>query len=184
MGRRSQTHDLASWILRKGSPKESSQKIHDYLIDCSSVDWRKLVDTWQWCLPNEFTAWIVNRFGDLFLTTPDGRIHVLRLDDGSLRCLAESKDEFCAKIDDQEIANDWLMIPLVDRLVAVGKTLKDKQCYAFIRIPIIGGDYSIENIEVRDLSFQYAALGPIFEQLKDLPDGTNVEFKIKNETNG
>lgn len=155
--------------------------VHEYLIDHSSFDWQKLVANWHWRLPSEFTAWIVNRFGDLFLKTGDGKIHVLRLDDGSLRCLADSKDQFCDMIDDVTIANDWLMIPLVDRLVAAGKILRPGECYAFVQIPIVGGDYTVENVDVRTVEFQYAALGPIFEQLEGLPNGTTVEFKIRKE---
>lgn len=126
----------------------------------------------------------MNRFGDLYLKTDDGKIHVLSLDDGSLRCLANSNDEFCDKIDAGETANDWFMIPLVDRLVAAGKTLGPGECYAFVQIPLIGGDYTIENVEVRTVEFQHAALGPIFEQMADLPDGTAVEFKIRDEERG
>lgn len=126
----------------------------------------------------------MNRFGDLFLKTDDGSIHVLRLDDGSLRCLADSKEQFCDKIDDSETANDWLMIPLVDRLVAAGKVLGANECYAFIQIPLIGGNYVVENVDVRTVEFQYAALGPIFEQMEGLPDGTSIEFKFKNAKEG
>ena len=158
--------------------------VHDYLIDCSGFDWAKLTETWRWRLPRSFTTWLMNRFGDLYLKTDDGKIHVLRLDDGSLRCLADSREEFCDKIDDTETANDWLMIPLVDRLVAAGKTLGPSECYAFVQIPLIGGDYTPENVEVRTVEFQYAALGPIFEQMADLPDGTTVEFKVRDEERG
>lgn len=157
--------------------------IHDYIIDHSTFDWAKLITTWHWRLPPRFTAWIMNRFGDLFLRTDDGSIHVLRLDDGSLSCLANSKDEFCQKIDERENANDWLMIPLVDRLVATGKTLKQGECYAFVQIPLIGGDYTIDNVVIRTVAFQYAALGPIFQQMEGLPDGTPVKFEIRDREN-
>lgn len=153
--------------------------IQDYLIDCSRFDWPKLAASWHWLLPPLFTTWMMNRFGDLFLKTEDGKIHRLALDDGSLEVLADSKDQFCDKLDQPGVANDWLMIPLVDSLVAVGKTLHEGQCYAFIQIPILGGDYVVENVTVRDVARQYAALGPIFEKLKDIPDGTSVVFKTK-----
>ena len=154
-------------------------KIHNYLIDCSRFDWPNLLTAWHWLLPSHFTTWLLNRFGDLFLVAEDGRVWRLRLDDGSFECLAESKNDFCDKTDDPEIANDWFMIPLADRLVNQGKMLKEGQCYAFIQLPILGGGYVVENIVVRDIAFQYAALGPIFEKLKDVPDGTKVEFTIK-----
>jgi len=95
--------------------------LSDYLIDCSKFDWQKLFVSWRWLLPSEFTTWMMNRFGDLFLKTPDGSIHRLALDDGSLTILAESREQFCDKLDEPGVANDWLLIPLVDQLVASGK---------------------------------------------------------------
>jgi hypothetical protein len=158
--------------------------LHDYLVDCSCLDWQKLLGSWHWRLPQRLTPWMMNRFGDLFLKTEDGKIHVLRLDDGSLRCLAGSREEFSDLLDLGDNASDWLLIPLVNQLVAAGKVLINKQCYGFIQIPILGGDYVVENIAVRDVEFQYAALGPIFEKLEDVPDGTKVEFRIENEEEG
>jgi hypothetical protein len=153
--------------------------LSDYLVDCSKFDWQKLFASWRWLLPSEFTTWMMNRFGDLFLKTPVRRIHRLALDDGSLTVLAESREQFCDKLDEPGVANDWLLIPLVDQLVAGGKTLKEGECYAFIQIPMLGGDYVLENVVVRDVADQYSALGPIFEKLKDVPDGTQVSFEIK-----
>jgi hypothetical protein len=158
--------------------------LHDYTIDLAAFDWQKLVANWHWRLPSQFTTWIMNRFGDLFLKTADGRIHVLRLDDGTLRCLADSREQFCDLLDQGNNANDWLMIPLVDRLVTAGKTLKPGECYAFVQIPILGGDYVVENVAVRTVEFQYASLGPIFEQLEGVPDGTSVAFQIQKAKSG
>jgi hypothetical protein len=124
---------------------------------------------------------MMNRFGDLFIKTDDGKIHRLALNDGSLTILAESKDQFCDRLDEPGVANDWFLIPLVNELVAAGKTLKEEQCYGFVQIPILGGDYTVENVSVRDVAYQYAALGPIFEKLKDVPDGTRVRFEIKEQ---
>ena len=159
-------------------------QLHDYLIDCSSFDWQKLVSTWHWRLPRKFTIWMMNRFGDLFLKTDDDKIHVLRLDDGLLRCLADSRDHFADRLDDDEVANDWLMIPLVDRLVAAGKTLTQSQCYAFIQPPILGGDYVVENVTIRSVDSQYSALGRFFEKLEGVPDGTKIEYQVGDEETG
>lgn len=158
--------------------------LHDYLIDCSSVDWQRLLSTWHWRLPDSFTTWMMNRFADLFLKTEDGQIRLLRLNDGSLRSLADSRDQFCELLDQGNNANDWLLIPLVDRLAAAGKVLQPGQCYGFIQLPILGGDYVIENVAIRDVESQYAALGPIFEKLEGIPDGTSVVFRVGKERNG
>ena len=43
------------------------------------------------------------------------------------------------KIDEDDNANDWLMIPLVDRLVAAGVLLKPGECYSFLTPPSWAG---------------------------------------------
>src|SRR5687767_975774 len=98
-------------------------RLKDYVIDHAGFDWPKLLAHWHWLLPREFTVWLMNRFGDLFLILPDGTIHMLDVGVGSLKKVAASKDDFCFKIDRDNNANDWLMMPLVDKLVAAGITL-------------------------------------------------------------
>lgn len=121
----------------------------------------------------------MNRFGDLFLRTDDGKIHWLRLDDGTLTCVADSKEQFGEKIEDPETFADWFLKPLVDELATSGKIPGPGQCYGFIKIPMIGGDYVLENVEVREIEEMYDLLGQAFEQMKDLPDGTPVDFIFK-----
>jgi hypothetical protein len=91
---------------------------------------------WQWLLPTEFTVWLMNRFGDLFLILPDGSVHMLDIGAGSLTKLAESRDDFARIIDEDDNADDWLMIPLVDGLVATGVNLQPGQCNGML-IPIL-----------------------------------------------
>jgi len=118
------------------------------------------------------------------LKTDDGKIHILRLDDGSLRCLANSRDDFADKLEDDETANDWLMVPLVDRLMAIGKVLKSEQCYAFSKPPILGGDYTVDNVCIRSVASQYAIQARFFEKLEGVPDGARVEYETGDEKTG
>ena len=43
---------------------------------------------------------------------------------------------------------------------------------------ILGGGYGIDDFDIKDVAFLYAAFGPIHERIKDVPDGTQIEFKI------
>src|SRR3954462_12118482 len=106
--------------------------VYDYLIDHNGLDGAQLLSGWEWLVPPEFSVWLMNRFGDLFLTLPDGTIHMLDVGGGSLTKLAESRDEFARIIDEDDNADDWLMIPLVDQLVAAGRVLELGQCYSFV----------------------------------------------------
>ena len=102
--------------------------INDYLIDQTGFDWQTLLSEWHWLLPPQFSVWLLTRAGDLFITVPDGSIHMLDVGAGELRQVAESRDGFCTKIDEPGVGNDWLMIPIVDELVASGVVLGPGQC--------------------------------------------------------
>lgn len=100
------------------------KSIHDYLIDQAGIDWSAALQSWAWLVPVEFTLWIVNRIGDLFIVVADGSVHRLDTGGGTLAKVAQSRDDFAARIDEGDNANDWLAIPLVNRLVAAGMTLQ------------------------------------------------------------
>ena len=121
----------------------------------------------------------MNRFGDLFLILPDGSVHMLDVGGGSLTRLAESRDEFTRIIDEDDNADDWLMIPLVDRLVEAGVLLEPGQCYSFVTPPILGGEYSVENTMVVPIPEHYGLYGSYHEQLRDVPDGSKVVINVQ-----
>jgi hypothetical protein len=100
-------------------------RIEDYLIDHQGFDWPAILADWAWLLPqDEFTIWLMNRYGDLFLVFDDGTVHMLDVGGGSLEKLAGSRDEFSRRLDEGNNANEWLMLPLVDSLVEAGKVLE------------------------------------------------------------
>ena len=154
--------------------------IANYLIDQSGIDWNKALTSWGWLLPPKFDLWLVNRFGDLFIVPPDGAVYMLDVGGGTLTKLAESRDDFCDKIDEGDNANQWLMILLVDRMVAAGKILEAGQCYGFKFPPIIGGDYTVENAGPLPIWDYLGDCGSIHEQLREAPDGSHVTLKVIN----
>jgi hypothetical protein len=150
----------------------------DYTLKTDGVDWGDLLSAWAWLLPPEFTVWVANRFGDLFIAVGDGSVRRLDVGVGSVEKLADSRDEFSDAIDEGNNANDWLMIPLVDQLVAAGVKLGPNQCYSYLQLPVRGGDYTVGNTCVVSLSQHYKGFGHIHERIKDLPDGTRLKFDV------
>ena len=127
--------------------------INDYLIDHQRFDWSTILADWTWLLPDkEFTLWLMNRYGDLFIVTDSGSIHLLDVCGGSVEKIAENREDFCRLVDEDDNANDWFMIPLIDKLVAADKLLKEGRCYSFVIPPLLGGKYSVENTS--DLSVE------------------------------
>jgi hypothetical protein len=116
----------------------------------------------------------VNRFGDVFAVFADDSVHKLDVGTGVITQLGVNRDDFAQKIDVDDNANNWLMIPLVDRCVSAGMVLGPNQCYGYKLPPILGGEYEVENFELTDLSVHYSLLADICQQVRDLPDGTKI----------
>ena len=155
-------------------------EVTDYLINHQEFDWPVILAGWAWLLPrNEFTIWLMNRYGDLFLVFEDGAVHMLDVGNGSLEKLAESRDEFCRRIDEGNNANNWLMIPLVDSLMKAGKGLEPGRCYSFIIPPVLGGEYTVENTATLNIAEHYGVYASIHNQIKGLPDGSQVRLRVK-----
>jgi len=140
-----------------------SINVNDYLLDQSGIDWSKTLAPWAWVLPSNFTLWLVNRFGDLFIVEGDGTISMLDVGAGSISKVAGDRDDFCIKIDQGNNANEWLMIPLVERMVAAGLQLHPGECYGFKLSPVLGGEYAMANIAVIPIWDYFGANGSIHE---------------------
>jgi hypothetical protein len=103
---------------------------------------------------------------------------MLDLGSGQLSRVADSRDQFAELLDINDNANNWLMIPLVDRLVAAGTTLGPNRCYGFKIPPVLGGSYDLENVATCDLAVYYSMLADIQRQIKNVPDGTRVKLVV------
>lgn len=149
-------------------------KLADYTLEADGLDWGDLLASWAWVLPDEFTLWFANLFGDLFIVLDDGSVQKLDVGTGALEKLAESREAFSEAMDEVGNASDWLMIPLVDDLVAAGVTLAPGQCYSYVQLPVLGGDYTVANIRVVSIDQHYKAFGPLHERIKGLTSGTQA----------
>jgi hypothetical protein len=175
---------LAAAAIRAGSfGREVSMalSVHDYLIEQSGIDWPEVLAGWEWLLPSGYALWLVNRFADLFLVLSDGTVHMLDVGAGTLARVADSRDDFCSRIDEGNNANEWLVIPLVDQLVAADMRLQPGQCYGFKTPPILGGEYVVENLAVLPVRDYLGASGTLHEQLRDVLDGSQVVLKVRNK---
>src|SRR5262245_9909245 len=119
--------------------------LNDYLIDQADLDWNDLLREWHWLLPDRLNPWILTRAGDLIFVSSDNTIQFLDVGAGSIIQVANTRDEFCTKIDVVENADNWFMIPVVDALVASGIHLASGECYSYRTLPTLGGDYSPKN---------------------------------------
>ena len=150
----------------------------DLIVLLDGVDTDRMLAFWRWLVPDTFRPLFATALGDLFLTGPDGRVLWLDVGNGRLWPVARNTAEFKRLAASSDDGDFWFGPPLVDRLVEAGKVLGAGECYSYITLPMLGGDYGPANFRTYDVLHHFQVWGPIHEQLHDLPDGATVEFKI------
>ena len=156
-------------------------QIANYLIDQAHTDWNLALQPWGWLVRERFSLWLVNRFCDCFLTKDDGSVWMLDVGIGTLEIVAQSKEHFAEladKDDSGDKTNDWFLTDLVDQLVATERHLQPRQCYSFKILPVLGGQYAVDNVYVNSIEKHLAAAADMHHQLRDLPDGTPFQLRI------
>ena len=88
----------------------------------------------------------------------------------------DPKKEFWRRID--EDVDGWQLRALADECRRREKSLGDGQCYAFTTMPAFGGSYTPDNVWIAPWDNWFSFTAYVFEQIKDLPDGAKVSFKI------
>lgn len=140
--------------------------IDEYLIDQSGRDWVAMLSGWSEILPASFTVWLVNRFGDVVAVLDDESVHLLDIGVGTFARVAGSRKRFAELMNIPKNANNWLAIPLVDRCAAAGLVLGPGQCYGYKIPPLLGGEYSAENVALVDLAENYGVLAEVWRRVR------------------
>ncbi len=153
----------------------------DYLIDQSGIDWHTCLKGWQHLLPSTFTIWLVNRFGDLFISYPDESIHHLDIQLGVITKRGENKKEFLENLLDGTNANEWLYMNYVDQAQNFAMLLKPGECYTFKIPPVLSGEFELENLTIAPVGDVLPFLSTVHAQIKDLPEGAAVNLTFPEE---
>ena len=152
----------------------------DQLVkDISSIDIDDILSCWTWKTMHMQAVATISVIGDLFLVGKDGAVYWLQTNGGELTKAADNLQQFEQFLGDEKKVDNWFLPSLIEELIAAGKKLKENQVYSFKKMPVIGGDYSVDNIEPTNISVHFAFTGQISEQIKELPDGTQVNVKFE-----
>jgi len=153
--------------------------LQDLIVDIQNVDPEDICSAWQWRLQEQKGIIFISKLGDMFLVGGDDCVYWLQTDSGDLTKIADNIEHFDHLLSLDENLDNWFLPALIERLVQAGKVLKQNEVYSYKRLPVLGGEYSIDNIEPLDLSVHFVLSGQICEQIQNLPDGTKVNITFK-----
>ena len=117
-------------------------------------------------------------FGDVFLIDDAGAVHMLERGGCTAGCIASSEEEFWREVQDD--SQGWQLRPLADECRRAGKLLSEGRCYAFTTLPVLGGDYTAENVWVAPWEEWFGLTADVYRLIRDLPDGASIQLKVGN----
>jgi hypothetical protein len=121
---------------------------------------------------------MISSIGDMFLKDDYNKVYWLNVGDGTIQKVANDIEEFKNMLEDDDQVNEWFMINLVADIKQSGKELIPEKLYSYTKLPILGGQYTPDNFQLTDIKEHFSLTGEIHKQIKDLPNGTPIVFKI------
>lgn len=155
--------------------------LNDLTVNFQHLDREALLSDWRWLIGPTKQPILLSALGDAYLQdTEDGSVYLLEVGGGAMEPVAGSVDEFRSLLGDREFVMSSFVPSLILELRAAGKTLAPGQIYSFQHPPVLGGEYSGDNLEPTDIAVHFSVLGQIHQQVKDLPEGTPIDsIRIK-----
>ncbi|MEP3891252.1 MAG: T6SS immunity protein Tdi1 domain-containing protein [Hellea sp.] len=134
--------------------------------------------SWAWVGIRPTKLYWINKFGNIILQDEGGCYWLLRPEELSCEIIAWKEEEMGKLWKDEDFILDWEMAALVEIAEKkLGKNDTDR-CFYFITSPILGGSYHAENIQIVPLLELIAFSGDMAEQIKDLPEGSQIKLVI------
>jgi len=150
----------------------------DLCIDLNNFKGEDLLGEWRWLIGPDLQPIVATVMGDVFLKSGDGCVSLLRTDIGELSRVAGSVEDLRNSMKDNALVQDWFMLNLLQKLIDTGAVRRANQVFGFVIPPVLGGEYSKENIRAVSLPDYLNFTGDVAQQIADLPDGATVQLKV------
>lgn len=134
-------------------------------------------ESWSWTGLKPADIQAANAFGNLIVRADDGAYW--RICPEELKCEIVARDAagFDALWASEDFQVDWQMTRLVELALASLGPVDDERCYCLKRPAVLGGNYDTANFATIARQELVAFTGDVAEQIKDLPDGTSINFE-------
>jgi hypothetical protein len=119
-----------------------------------------------------------NPFGNLIVKAADDAFW--RICPEELKCekIAADFDKLAELWHDKNFRLDWEMTKIVAVAEKKLGQLQQGRCYCFKLSPVVGGKYDVTNLGEISIAELIIFSGDFAKQIKDVPDGGQIEIKI------
>ncbi len=137
-----------------------------------------VAESWGWLGLRPKEVLDQNVFGNIIVLDESGCFWRICPEELSCEVVAQDAAAYEHLRNDDEFLADWEMLPLVEEAYAALGALPEGCCYC-LKIPaVVGGEYAAENMGTISRDALIAFAGDLAQQIRDLPDGTQVELRV------
>ena len=138
----------------------------------------EIKESWGWVGIKPLQIVGENDFGNLIIEDIEGKYWRLCPEDVYCEVVASTREELDQLSSDQEFLEDWNMEALVEQAQESLGPLSEEYKYCLVTPGALGGEYAISNIKTAPLIEMVRFSGDVALQIKDLPDGAQIELKV------
>ena len=147
----------------------------DLAVNFNHLDYNTLLKEWRWLIGSSKLPILLTAAGDAFVQAAEGGpIYFLNVGRGELYAVAANDNELHSLLTSKDFVANHFSIENVQALIQAGIRLGPGQIYSFKILPTLGGQYTIENAEVTDISIHFSLSGQIQQKVSALPPGTTI----------
>ena len=141
--------------------------LNDLTIATDQLDQPRLLNHWQWLLPDQVEVLLVTKTADCFLLEPEtGHILFLDTNDGELEAIASDFDEFRTVLADPEFITDYFSLELIAPMLET--PLPENAIFALATPPVLGGSFETDELTLVDIYQYFDEMGTLWHQLSQI----------------
>lgn len=148
----------------------------DYLLLTTAE--RDALASWRWKVGEASEVVALSLSGDIFYKDSSNHVHWLDTGAGTTERVASSQSEFWAILANPGRAAELLLQPVVEAFLRASGPIPPGKCLGYRTLPVFGGDYSGANRVLFPASEHFMFTGEVHQQIRDLPDGSQVKFSV------
>ena len=137
-----------------------------------------ICEAWGWMGIESAQVVGINKFGNVIFSDRTGKYWRICPEELECKVIADSATEYQRLLSDPEFLRDWEMARLVEMAEAKYGAQPVHRYFCLKTPGILGGAYESENIGTIGIGELIRFSGDVANQIKDLPPGSKVEFKI------
>ena len=135
-------------------------------------------EAWGWVGIDPVEVVGQNDFGNLIIRDEEDKYWRLCPEDVYCEIIAKNRQELDNLSKDQTFLVDWYMSALVEAAKDSVGLLEESRKYCLVIPGVLGGAYDISNIKSVPLVELVRFSGDLGKQIRDLPDGEQIQLKI------